>query len=156
WPYVFMTGQMLCQWRLAIEHESDSELTCALLGNARDQWGERIQSRTEAVRFRLLGQEGVSLEDYQDSAEAWSVGEGLNPRHLWLREYEIEPDASAASYFFAAAAITGGRVTVPGLKRKSLQGDVRFAEILAQMGCDLLQDAGGLTVEGGPLTGIDV
>src|SRR5262249_10551594 len=41
-------------------------------------------------------------------------------------EYTIEPDASAASYFFAAAAITGGRVTVLGLPEDSLQGDVRF------------------------------
>src|SRR5205814_4514661 len=49
--------------------------------------------------------------------------------------YDIEPDASAASYFWAAAAITGGRVTVAGLNRKSLQGDVRFVDVLAEMGC---------------------
>ena len=39
------------------------------------------------------------------------------------QDYEIEPDASAASYFFAAAAITGGGVTVEGLTRRALQGD---------------------------------
>jgi 3-phosphoshikimate 1-carboxyvinyltransferase len=49
--------------------------------------------------------------------------------------YSIEPDASAASYFFAAAAITGGEVTVEGLFRESLQGDVGFVECLEQMGC---------------------
>ena len=43
------------------------------------------------------------------------------------RDYEIEPDASAASYFWAAAAITQGRVTVEGLSRSSSQGDVSFA-----------------------------
>ena len=49
--------------------------------------------------------------------------------------YDIEPDASAASYFFAAAAITGGRVQVPGLAMHSLQGDVRFVDVLERMGC---------------------
>ncbi len=46
------------------------------------------------------------------------------------RTYAIEPDASAASYFFAAAAIVGGSVTVEGLSRDSLQGDVAFCDCL--------------------------
>ncbi len=50
-------------------------------------------------------------------------------------DYAIEPDASAASYFFAAAAISGGRVVVPGLGRDSLQGDLAFVGVLARMGC---------------------
>src|SRR5262249_40053188 len=49
--------------------------------------------------------------------------------------YRVEPDASAASYFFAAAALTGGRVTVLGLPENSLQGDLRFVDVLAEMGC---------------------
>lgn len=49
--------------------------------------------------------------------------------------YAIEPDATAASYFWAAAAITGGQATVEGLNQQALQGDVRFCEILRQMGC---------------------
>ena len=73
--------------------------------------------------------------------------------------YAIEPDASSASYFFAAAALTGGRVTVPCLGPNALQGDVRFAtEILAEMGCAVFHDANGLTVqgqEGGKLRGIN-
>ena len=51
--------------------------------------------------------------------------------------YAIEPDACAASYFWAAAAITGGTVTVEGLDRQALQGDVAFVECLRQMGCDV-------------------
>jgi 3-phosphoshikimate 1-carboxyvinyltransferase len=63
--------------------------------------------------------------------------------------YSIEPDASSASYFFAAAALTGGRVTIPGLGPDSLQGDVRFAtEVLAAMGCKVTHDRDGLTVRG--------
>ena len=51
------------------------------------------------------------------------------------REYEVEPDASGASYFMAAAAVTGGRVRIPGLGSSSPQGDLRFAGVLHDMGC---------------------
>ncbi len=70
--------------------------------------------------------------------------------------YQIEPDASAASYFFAAAAVTGGEVTVEGLARDSLQGDVAFCDCLARMGCEVRYGAGSITVVGRPLRGIDV
>lgn len=71
-------------------------------------------------------------------------------------EYSIEPDASAASYFWAAAAVTGGEVTVEGLARNALQGDVRFCEALAQMGCEVIEHADSMTVRGGDLRGIDI
>ncbi len=51
--------------------------------------------------------------------------------------YVIEPDASAASYFFAAAAVAGGEVTVRNLSKNALQGDVGFCECLAKMGCSV-------------------
>jgi 3-phosphoshikimate 1-carboxyvinyltransferase len=70
--------------------------------------------------------------------------------------YEIEPDASAASYFFAAAAITGGTVTVLGLGRNSLQGDLQFVEALARMGCDVVLGEDRTIVHGGELRGIDI
>jgi 3-phosphoshikimate 1-carboxyvinyltransferase len=70
--------------------------------------------------------------------------------------YHIEPDASAASYFLAAAAITGGEVGVTGLSlHASMQGDVAFAHSLIAMGCTLVSPA-PLTIRGGPLHGIDV
>jgi 3-phosphoshikimate 1-carboxyvinyltransferase len=78
------------------------------------------------------------------------------PARYRAREYAIEPDASAASYFWAAAAICGGEVTVEGLTAESLQGDVAFVECLEQMGCEVRRDANGITVIGRPLRGIDV
>ncbi len=72
------------------------------------------------------------------------------------REYSIEPDASAASYFFAAAAVTGGEVTVEGLSRHSLQGDVAFCDCLARMGCEVRYGPDSITVIGRPLSGISV
>lgn len=71
--------------------------------------------------------------------------------------YEIEPDASAASYFFAAAAITGGEITVNGLSEYALQGDLKFLDILEQMGCHVSWKTHGVTVRGGgELRGVDV
>jgi 3-phosphoshikimate 1-carboxyvinyltransferase len=91
------------------------------------------------------------------------------PLPYQARRFAIEPDASAASYFWAAAAITGGEVTVQGLGRSAMQGDVAFCDCLAQMGCSVdYHDAPGgsasysdvheprITVRGGPLRGIDV
>jgi 3-phosphoshikimate 1-carboxyvinyltransferase len=72
------------------------------------------------------------------------------------RDYEVEPDASAASYFLAAAAIAGGRVTVLGLSRDSLQGDVAFCDCLLRMGCNVEHSSDRITVTGRPLRGIDV
>jgi 3-phosphoshikimate 1-carboxyvinyltransferase len=70
--------------------------------------------------------------------------------------YAIEPDASAASYFWAAAAITGGEVIVEGLSKDSLQGDVAFVECLAQMGCRVTYAADSIAVGGRAERGIEV
>ncbi|MFV1964222.1 MAG: 3-phosphoshikimate 1-carboxyvinyltransferase [Pirellulaceae bacterium] len=78
------------------------------------------------------------------------------PSCYQAREYDIEPDASAASYFWGAAAITGGTVNVLGLNQSSLQGDVAFCECLRQMGCRVSYEAKGTSVSGGPLQGINV
>jgi len=71
-------------------------------------------------------------------------------------QYTIEPDASAASYFLAAAAITGGRVRIEGLSMQALQGDVGFARVLESMGCTLTHAADWIEIEGRAAHGIDV
>ena len=60
--------------------------------------------------------------------------------------YTVEPDASAASYPLAAAAICGGRVRVAGLTDRALQGDVAFADVLAAMGAEVHRDERGTEV----------
>jgi len=82
--------------------------------------------------------------------------EVANDRRYRAQQYAIEPDASAASYWWAAAAVTGGEVTVTGLARDSLQGDVAFCECLQQMGCDVTYGDNAITVRGRELVGIDV
>ncbi|MER6569713.1 3-phosphoshikimate 1-carboxyvinyltransferase [Streptomyces sp. NPDC001093] len=66
----------------------------------------------------------------------------------------IEPDASTATYVFAAAVVTGRTVTVPGLGAGSLQGDLRFVEILARTGAQVRVEQAETTVTGpGRLSG---
>ena len=58
-------------------------------------------------------------------------------QHYQSREYAVEPDASNASYFFAAAAVTGGHIRVTNLSTDSAQGDVQFVNVLERMGCQV-------------------
>jgi 3-phosphoshikimate 1-carboxyvinyltransferase len=74
-----------------------------------------------------------------------------------IDNYAIESDASAASYFFAAPAILGGRVRVKNITRNSKQGDIGFLEILIKMGCNVIEGADFIEVTGAAsLVGIDV
>ena len=70
-------------------------------------------------------------------------------------EMTIPPDASQASYFWAAAAVTGGAVTVTGIDQAGCQGDIGFLEVLKKMGCRVESTANGVTVTGGNLKGIE-
>ena len=71
-------------------------------------------------------------------------------------DYSIEPDASAASYILAAAAITGSTVRLEGLCSESMQGDIEFAEVLSQMGATIRHEADALVLSGpSKLMGVD-
>ena len=96
---------------------------------------------------------GFGVGDVQDDGGRIAVG----PGSYSATRYVIEPDASSASYPLAAAAIVGGAVTVTGLGTESPQGDVRFAQLLAAMGCEVRRDRHSTTVRRGPsLRGITV
>jgi 3-phosphoshikimate 1-carboxyvinyltransferase len=70
------------------------------------------------------------------------------------KEYDIEGDYSSASFFFAMAAITGGRIKVNNLNPNSTQGDKNFVEFLKQMGCDINYGNNHVEVIGKPLKAI--
>jgi len=76
----------------------------------------------------------------------------MTPQAYRARKYAIEPDASSASYFWAAAAITGGTISIPGLEL-SVQGDMKFFHSLESIGCQVLDR---VTLQGGPLHGIEI
>ncbi len=93
----------------------------------------------------------------RDSYESFAVA----PGGYRSADYVIEPDASAASYFFGAAAIMGGRVRIEGLGTGALQGDVAFVDILESMGATVVRTASTIEVDArslppGGLRGVDV
>lgn len=87
-----------------------------------------------------------------DDGRTWVVA----PVRYRGTELDIEPDASGASYFFAAAAITGGEVTVEGLGSGSIQGDLGFVDVLARMGAEVSMTSSTTTVSGRAGHGIEV
>jgi 3-phosphoshikimate 1-carboxyvinyltransferase len=88
-----------------------------------------------------------------DALNHFTIPQGIYNAH----DYHIEGDASSASYFWAAAAITGGKVTVANVPDPSLQGDAALVNILEQMGCTVERSGRGITVQGPTeLRGVDV
>jgi len=74
-----------------------------------------------------------------------------------ISEYSIEPDATSASYFFAAPAICGGTICVDGLGFKSIQGDIKFLDILARMGCTVEEKENSIKITSPiELKGVDI
>ncbi len=69
--------------------------------------------------------------------------------------FVVESDVSSASYFWAAAAVTGGTVTTKNINADSRQGDMGFLAVIEEMGCQVERGSGEITVHGGPLHGID-
>jgi 3-phosphoshikimate 1-carboxyvinyltransferase len=102
-----------------------------------------------AMTMRLMDHFGVTPELMRDpkTSEPKQI---IVPREKYqATSYAIEPDASNASYFLALAAIhPGAKVTIEGLGKKSLQGDVGFADVLHKMGADLIFGADFLTIKG--------
>ena len=98
-----------------------------------DVVGELISKPYIEITLNLMRRFGVMVE--QDGWQSFTVQPGQ--KYLSPGEIYVEGDASSASYFLAAGAIGGGPVRVEGVGRDSIQGDVRFAEALEQMGATI-------------------
>ncbi len=72
------------------------------------------------------------------------------------RDIQVEGDYSSSSFFFLAAAVLGGKVKVEGLSASTVQGDRAFLDLLETMGCDIWCSGLTVSVEGGPLSGIQI
>jgi 3-phosphoshikimate 1-carboxyvinyltransferase len=110
--------------------------------------GKLVSAPYVAMTVRMMRDFGARVE--HDGSRWFRVAAGYGYRG---RDYLVEPDASNASYYFAAAAIGGGPVRVRGLSRESVQGDVRFLDVLQAMGCRVSCGPDGIEVSGGPLRG---
>ena len=104
--------------------------------------GDLISKPYIDITQAVMASFGVSLVN--DNYQTLRVPAGQ--RYIG-REYAIEADASNASYFLAAAAVTGGTVTLENLGTDSIQGDIRFLDVLEQMGCIVSRGA-SITLSG--------
>jgi 3-phosphoshikimate 1-carboxyvinyltransferase len=103
------------------------------------------------ITIEVMREFGVSVDRHGCRYFMVPPGDGYLPR-----EFSIEGDVSAASYFWAAAAVTGGRVTTENIKAHTTrQGDIAFLEILQEMGCHVERETERVTLCGGPLSGIE-
>lgn len=114
--------------------------------------GGLIHGQYIAMTMKSMADFGVAATGEADRRFRVTPGQ-----HYAARTYDIEPDASAASYFFAAAALTGGTVRVENLGAESAQGDLAFVDVLAEMGCTVVKGADHVSVAGPKaLRGVDV
>jgi 3-phosphoshikimate 1-carboxyvinyltransferase len=113
--------------------------------------GELVSKPYVDLTLEVLGEFGIAY--YREGYRLFQLpgGQCYLPQH-----YEIEADASSASYFWAAAALTAGKVTVTNLSLISSQGDAAFPRVLERLGCTVSETAQGLTLQGGPLHGLTV
>jgi 3-phosphoshikimate 1-carboxyvinyltransferase len=158
-PGVLRTGSAMTS-SVAIRGDVSSQFVSALLmalplasaDVALDVTGELISKPYVEITLNLMRRFGVDVE-----RDGWSRFRiPAHARYVSPGTIAVEGDASSASYFLAAGAVGGGPVRVIGVGTKSIQGDVRFADVLAAMGASV--DSGEDWIEvrrGDPLKGID-
>ena len=105
--------------------------------------GDLVSAPYVTMTLSTMNEFGVRVERDGDRRFAIAAGQ-----HYTGRRYAVEPDASGASYFFAAAAVTGGHVVIPRLGTRSAQGDLGLLEVLARMGCEVTIEADAIAVQG--------
>ena len=114
--------------------------------------GELVSKPYIDITLHLMNTFGVAVEnqDYQRF-----VVRG-NQQYVSPGQYLVEGDASSASYFLAAGAIKGGTVKVTGIGRHSVQGDIRFADVLEKMGAEITWGDDYIACTRGELNAIDM
>ncbi len=104
-----------------------------------------------AMTVHMLREAGVQVDDAEP--DRWRVAHGP----IQARDWTVQPDLSAAAVFLAAAAVTGGVVTVAGWPEHTVQPGAAVLDLLRAFGCELHLDAAGMTVQApARLAGVDV
>ncbi len=159
-PLIIGPGHVHAGGRVAMRGDVSSQFLSALLmalpiaggGTAVDVVGELISKPYVEMTLNLMGRFGVGVaRDGWEQIEVPAGAHYISPGTL-----AVEGDASSASYFLAAGAIAGGTVRVVGAGRNSIQGDVRFADLLVDMGAAITSGDDWIEVRGGArLRGVD-
>ncbi len=152
-PIQINNSSSLHATEVTVDIEKSSQFLSALLISAclfPDDFTVRITG-THGMAYidmtiAMMAQFGVHVEKTAPDTFFISGGQSYT-----ARDYFIEPDMSAACYFYAMAPLLGISMTVPHIPKVSLQGDIRFLRVLEHMGCTVDYDApAGIMVSGNP------
>ena len=144
-PLVIKRGQVDTRKPVKVRGDVSSQFVSALLmalplagGGTIEIEGELVSKPYVEITLNLMRRFGVDIARHD-----WRKFRVSSAHYTSPGEIDVEGDASSASYFLAAGALAGGPVRVEGVGKDSIQGDVRFVEVLQQMGADvsLLENA---------------
>ena len=114
--------------------------------------GKLVSKPYVDITIDVMKQFGIRVE--RENYDSFRIFSGQKYR---AGEFAIQGDASSASYFWAAAAVTGGQITTENIyPHATRQGDIRFLEVLGEMGCSIEKGSDRVAVHGGNLSGIEV
>lgn len=114
--------------------------------------GEQISKPYIDMTIQSIAEFGVTISNDKYQRYTYAPGQQFK-----AQAFQVEGDASGASYLWGLAAISGGQITVRNVNPRSAQGDIHFPEILARMGCSVSQESRSITVRGAKkLSAIDI
>ena len=114
--------------------------------------GELVSKPYIDITLDTMAKFGVSVEN--DNYQTFTISG--DAKYVAPGKFMVEGDASSASYFLAAGAIKGGTVRVTGIGQNSIQGDIRFADVLEAMGAKVVWNDEYVEVTGAPLKGVSM
>jgi 3-phosphoshikimate 1-carboxyvinyltransferase len=159
-PPLLIKGKKLVGGRLKVDGSVSSQFLTAVLMSAPlyaqqteiEIIGELVSKPYIDITLHIMKQFGVQVEN-QNYCKFIIGG---NQKYRSPGKFLVEGDASSASYFLAAGAIKGGTVRVTGVGQASIQGDIRFADVLAQMGAKITWGDDFIEVQGSSLKAVDL
>jgi len=160
YPPLQIKGKTLNGGEMSVDGSVSSQFLTALLmaaplfsGDATIRIkGELVSKPYIDITLDTMAKFGVSVDN--DNYQTFTVsGEA---KYVAPGKFMVEGDASSASYFLAAGAIKGGTVRVTGIGQNSIQGDIRFADVLEAMGAKVVWNDEYVEVTGAPLKGVNM
>ena len=160
YPPLHISGKTLQGGKLSVDGSVSSQFLTALLMAAPlfsedtviSIKGELVSKPYIDITLDTMAKFGVQVEN--DNYQHFTIRAGQ--KYIAPSRFLVEGDASSASYFLAAGAIKGGSVKVTGIGKQSIQGDIRFADVLEAMGARVEWFDDCVVIHGAPLKGVDM
>ncbi len=139
-------SQGICQTDISIDTTKSSQYASALLmagavnGMNVRLTGSRVEGAYIKITLRMLEQFGIRCEEAKDTNEEGCGNTKvyrIQKKEFSKEQYDIEPDMSAACYFYAMGLLLGVKSKVKGIRLDSMQGDVKFLQVLKKLGCNI-------------------